>query len=283
MKTLHYIIGDIHGCFEELMELEQKIKKHAVRLNSKPHIVSVGDLVDRGPDSAKVVKHFKDGVALGSHSAVMGNHEAEFISNLFEWAPHLFTSLKTKPPKFIRLPTQQHKLEKGQFTRNLSLEEYRQFRKLMWVGQGGATTLQSFGGTPEDVSTWTISKEDLKFLLELLLIWENKDIIVTHALANSESIATVRQYTASVSKKSASKNLNEKHLDDVMWSRVLPKEKVDVTKLHVSGHTPLDKIKFHKKVGSLQIDTGCVYGRRLTAWCSETKDLLRVKAKKAYA
>ena len=49
MRTL--IIGDIHGCYDELLELFD------VRsLADDRHVVSVGDLVDRGPDPGAVVR-----------------------------------------------------------------------------------------------------------------------------------------------------------------------------------------------------------------------------------
>ncbi|TVS11508.1 MAG: hypothetical protein EA424_23705 [Planctomycetaceae bacterium] len=41
----HLIIGDIHGCFDELQDLLQ-----AAGLASDDQIIALGDIVDRGPD-----------------------------------------------------------------------------------------------------------------------------------------------------------------------------------------------------------------------------------------
>ena len=58
------IIGDVHGCFDELQELlhklgygvnyDKKERKFIVKPPENHKAVFVGDLVDRGPDSPKV-------------------------------------------------------------------------------------------------------------------------------------------------------------------------------------------------------------------------------------
>lgn len=49
----------------------------------------------------------------------------------------------------------------------------------------------------------------------------------------------------------------------------------------IYGHTPRPKV--YKTSCSLGIDTGCVYGGRLTAYDVEAKTILQVRARKAYA
>lgn len=48
------VVGDIHGCYRELMLLLEKVKYD----ENEDALISAGDLVDRGPDSARVVKFF---------------------------------------------------------------------------------------------------------------------------------------------------------------------------------------------------------------------------------
>lgn len=50
-----YAIGDVHGCYSELIELIDLIDKD--RGDDDCKIVFVGDYVDRGPDSALVVEY----------------------------------------------------------------------------------------------------------------------------------------------------------------------------------------------------------------------------------
>ncbi len=66
-------IGDVHGCLEELDELLGSIG-HGHRL------VFLGDLVDRGPDPAGVVRRVRE---LGAE-CVMGNHDEKHV----RWARH---------------------------------------------------------------------------------------------------------------------------------------------------------------------------------------------------
>ena len=61
-----YIIGDVHGHYNKLIELIEKLPN---KFNSK--ICFVGDLIDRGPDSKKVV----DLVKQYNYDCVLGNHE----------------------------------------------------------------------------------------------------------------------------------------------------------------------------------------------------------------
>ncbi len=61
------IIGDIAGCFDELQRLVD-----AAGLAIGDEIISVGDMVDRGPKSPEVVRFFMQGK---NTCAVMGNHE----------------------------------------------------------------------------------------------------------------------------------------------------------------------------------------------------------------
>lgn len=68
-----FIIGDIHGCYEELQDL-----LNAAALASDDQIIAIGDLVNRGPDSARVWDFFTHNVS--SHIfSLMGNHEHKHL------------------------------------------------------------------------------------------------------------------------------------------------------------------------------------------------------------
>lgn len=62
-----FVIGDIHGCFELTKNLVAKCPKDA-------QLVFVGDLVDRGVDSAKVLSFVKEQTDAGA-ICIKGNHE----------------------------------------------------------------------------------------------------------------------------------------------------------------------------------------------------------------
>ena len=68
------VIGDVHGCYQTLKELVEKIK------NKYPavHIYCVGDLVDRGNNSFEVIEF----VVAEKIQCVIGNHDFMFYSNM---------------------------------------------------------------------------------------------------------------------------------------------------------------------------------------------------------
>ena len=47
---MQYIIADIHGCYEEYLELMNKIE-----LVAEDHLYILGDALDRGPEPMKVL------------------------------------------------------------------------------------------------------------------------------------------------------------------------------------------------------------------------------------
>lgn len=81
MGPRHIIIGDIHGCHEELVELLDR-----VALTSTDVLVSVGDLVDRGPEPGKVVRLFRE--RPGS-VVLMGNHERKHVRQVFSFSQEI--------------------------------------------------------------------------------------------------------------------------------------------------------------------------------------------------
>ncbi|CBY12957.1 unnamed protein product [Oikopleura dioica] len=93
-KTVHVdtdrpvvVIGDIHGCFDEFEELLVKIKDEIYGGRPMEHstfqLFLVGDLVNKGPKSAEVVKKVRAMVESGSTHVVRGNHEEALLE---EWS-----------------------------------------------------------------------------------------------------------------------------------------------------------------------------------------------------
>ena len=70
-----YAIGDIHGHLDLLQRAHDLIHADQAVAGPAP-VVHVGDLVDRGPDSAGVVEYLRAGVASGQDWVVLkGNHD----------------------------------------------------------------------------------------------------------------------------------------------------------------------------------------------------------------
>ena len=53
-----YAIGDIHGCLDELVEMQTRIKADLLtHPHAKPLVVYLGDYIDRGPDCRGVIEN----------------------------------------------------------------------------------------------------------------------------------------------------------------------------------------------------------------------------------
>ena len=78
--TRYYVIGDIHGRLDLFDAMIAEIEADDVaRTDSETHVVLLGDLVDRGPDSAGVVARTRDWQAQRSVRVLAGNHEEMFL------------------------------------------------------------------------------------------------------------------------------------------------------------------------------------------------------------
>lgn len=77
------IIGDVHGCNEELRSLAVKlgytIEEDVVSHPEGRRLLFVGDLVDRGPDSPNVLRLVMASVKAGTAVCVPGNHDMKFL------------------------------------------------------------------------------------------------------------------------------------------------------------------------------------------------------------
>lgn len=137
------VIGDIHGCFKELMELYAKILAYT------KNVYSVGDLIDRGPDSKKVIQFCID----NNIKPVRGNHEDMLIKALDK-------------PRYKVIP--------GYET-----------NKTLWIWNGGDMTVNSYIGI-KSVSFkkfWEsfIESGHYDYISKLPLKIELENCIISHA------------------------------------------------------------------------------------------------------
>ena len=77
-----YVIGDIHGRLDLLDRLIAAIRRDAGARGPDSLTVTVGDYIDRGPDSCGVIERLMGNPFPGRYVALKGNHEAVFESFL---------------------------------------------------------------------------------------------------------------------------------------------------------------------------------------------------------
>ena len=75
-----YAIGDIHGHLDLLQAAHRRVEADRKRCaDPDAPLVHLGDLVDRGPDSAGVIRYLREGIAGGAPWVVLkGNHDRLF-------------------------------------------------------------------------------------------------------------------------------------------------------------------------------------------------------------
>ena len=83
---MRYAIGDIHGCIKTLEKLFHTISNK----DKNPEFYSVGDLIDRGPNSKAVLDFFIDLKNQYPVQIVRGNHEEMMLNNIFKGTENWF-------------------------------------------------------------------------------------------------------------------------------------------------------------------------------------------------
>jgi protein phosphatase len=115
------IIGDIHGCFDELVMLLEglgyEVDGYQVAAPGGRKVIFLGDLVDRGPKTPDVLRLVMGMVATGTAFCVPGNHDAKLVKKLNGKQVQLthglaetLQQLEGETPEFLR---QVHKFLEG--------------------------------------------------------------------------------------------------------------------------------------------------------------------------
>lgn len=82
MSARTIVVTDIHGCFDEFMLLLDK-----VQYGDHDRLLVAGDMVDRGPESGKVVRWVRNAHARtnGLTTSILGNHDEKHV----RWHKHM--------------------------------------------------------------------------------------------------------------------------------------------------------------------------------------------------
>lgn len=77
-----YLIGDVHGRLDLLVSLAEAIEQDdSARADAETTVLFLGDLVDRGPDSAGVIKFVRKLSRNRKVRCLAGNHEEMFLES----------------------------------------------------------------------------------------------------------------------------------------------------------------------------------------------------------
>jgi len=235
------VIGDVHGCYDELVELLGKLNYQLVHeadgrlLRVAPPLgrkaVFVGDLVDRGPRTPDVLRLVMNMVGSGTALCVPGNHDVK-----------LLRKLRGKDVK---------------------------------IAHGLAETLAQLAGeSPEFLSA-------VETFIDSLVghyVLDGGRLVVAHAGIKERYIgrasARVREFAlyGETTGETDEFGLPVRY----PWAADY-RGKAAV----VYGHTPVPDADWLN--GTLNIDTGCVFGGKLTALRWPEREIVAVPARRTYA
>ena len=232
------IIGDIHGCFDELHALLTNLGYEIAATNGSYNVrhpegrkaVFLGDLVDRGPkivDVLKIVMSMRDS---GSALAVPGNHDTKLMRKLMGRDVQITHGLAESLQQIDREPAE-FKQQVAAFIDSLVSHYVLDDGRLVVAHAGLKEELQGRGsGKVRDFALYgeTTGETD-EFGLPVRYNWA----------AEYRGRAMV-----------------------------------------VYGHTPVPEPEWFN--GTICIDTGCVFGGKLTALRYPEKDLVSVPALQTY-
>ena len=254
------VVGDVHGCAHELERLLIQIEEATQERHEQPFYAFVGDLVDRGPDSARVVSMVRALSDAGRAVCILGNHEDLMLQALAAVRADILESagVALEPLEAILVS---HGAPAADVVR-------------IWVDQGGATTLRSYGCGSRP-GEWKLPPEDVAWIASLPLLWENHALVITHALATRHAVMHARAAHCAAEIKPAVR-------EQMLWNREALTQRVDPQRLHVSGHTPLRSCVLNEELNTLQIDTGCVFGNTLSAVSIPDLEVFEATAARRY-
>lgn len=84
---MHYVIGDVHGCFDDMIALLEKIEAK----DKDARFIFVGDFVDKGDKVKETVEWcIKNISGNGKYQSVIGNHEWMVLEWFEQWFGEMY-------------------------------------------------------------------------------------------------------------------------------------------------------------------------------------------------
>ena len=232
------IIGDVHGCLDECIQLLRTLGYTVAGTRETPEVTApqgrraifVGDLVDRGPDSPGVLRLVIAMVANGTAFCVPGNHDVKLMKKL-----------------------------RGRDVK---------------ISHGLAETLQQLESEPED-----FGKQAADWIYSLVshLVFDDGKLVVAHAgmkeSMQGRASGAVRDFAlyGETTGETDEYGLPTRYnwAGDYRGAAMV-----------VYGHTPVPEPEWVNR--TICVDTGCVFGGKLTALCYPERELVSVPAARTY-
>jgi bis(5'-nucleosyl)-tetraphosphatase (symmetrical) len=263
------VVGDVHGCFEELRTLHEK----ALQENDNApfaNVILVGDMCNKGPESARVVRFVR---SQDRWLSVRGNHDDAALAAA------------------------------------LGDKDRRKKKKYKWVmeGESGGKDVPPCNSSQNDLDDRvTLSDEDVSWLSELpysitipaTYFGEDEDIVIVHGgfipgqevkSQEIETMITVREvlpvcddaghddvirfeFHERKKGKEAILSKDTKCLEPCPWASVW-----NGPQRVIFGHDARRGLQRYKGDWAIGLDTGAVYGKQLTGIILPERKLVSIE------
>jgi bis(5'-nucleosyl)-tetraphosphatase (symmetrical) len=260
-----YAIGDVQGCSVQLHQLIDRIG-----FNPKnDRLWFVGDLVNRGPDSAGVLRFIK---GLGrSTSVVLGNHDLFLLA-----AAEEIVTLRPKDTIQDVLDANDRR-ELVDWLRSQSLHHREKSFLMVHAGLLPQWTVEEAMQLAAEVETALAGSEYRAFLRELFqgspLHWHSSLTGRMRRVSSARALTRLRTCTPAGEMSGFSGPLEDVPSGYLPWYRIPGRRSTDAT--IITGHWAA--LGLHIEDNLLAIDSGCVWGRQLTAVRLEDRAVFQVE------
>lgn len=255
---MHYVMSDIHGCYEEFIEMLELIN-----FKNEDDLYILGDILDRGENPIKILQYIKN---KSNIHMLLGNHEDMMLSY---YERKEYEDSNKDDLDFQKLPLLDDSLG----------------AKKLWFRNGGEISYNQLND---------LNKDDFKDCLDYIKKLKLFEVLEI----NNQQYLLVHAGIYPYYKEEINELLKEQIKDDIVWirDRFIESEYKYPFKI-IFGHTPvsyvyknlysydkmLERLKkepliekyeenkiifFNNKIG---IDGGCVFGGNLT--CLRLEDL----------
>ena len=265
-----YAIGDIQGCYDELIQLLDKIKFK----DDKDQLWFTGDLVNRGPKSLQTLRLIR---AMGANAiAVLGNHDLHLLATAYD---HLKPGRKDTLDDILEAPDKEELLE------------WLRLRPLMHVDNDLGLAMVHAGLHPH----WSIEQaQTLAHEVESILRSDKHITFYKHMYGDKPrmwaddlegwsrlrfitNIFTCLRYCDAAGKTS----MNTKGAPGTQPKGLHPWFEIKTRRSKnneiIFGHwSTLTLVKKQRFINVYPLDTGCLWGGKLTAMRIDKKPFSRI-------
>jgi bis(5'-nucleosyl)-tetraphosphatase (symmetrical) len=248
-----YAIGDVQGCFTQLSQLVDRIdfKPSADRL------WFVGDLVNRGPNSLKVLRYIKQ---LGpAAQIVLGNHDLFLLAVAEDLVP-------LRPKDTIQdVLAAEDRDELMAWLRHQPLHYRTKSFLMIHAGLLPQWTIDESAGFAREVEA-VLACPDYRAFLHSLFHgpapqWDSSLTGPERLVSIARVLTKLRTCTTTGKMSDFSGPPEQAPVGYLPWFRIPHRRQMDITL--ICGHWAASGLRIEPNL--LAIDSGCVWGRQLTA------------------